>query len=110
MIRIRKADGNWSVRAGGAVLAETKNALELTEGDRDAVIYFPRSDIAMAFLDETDHRTQSPSKGEASYYSIQTKSTTIENAAWGFDSPADDITRLKDHLAFDPELVTVERV
>ena len=48
-IRIRKAEGTWTVRSGGAVLGETSNALELSEGDLDPVIYFPREDIAMAF-------------------------------------------------------------
>jgi uncharacterized protein (DUF427 family) len=32
-IKVRKASGTWSVRAGGAVLGETKNALELSEGE-----------------------------------------------------------------------------
>ena len=31
-IDIRKAIGTWVVRAGGAVLAESSNALELSEG------------------------------------------------------------------------------
>ena len=41
-IKILKSNGTWTVRAGGAVLAETRNALELREGDHDAVIYIPR--------------------------------------------------------------------
>ena len=36
-IKILKAKGIWTVRAGGAVIAETKNALELHEGDRDGL-------------------------------------------------------------------------
>ena len=47
-IKIRKAAGTWVVRAGGAVLAESHDALELTEGEMTPVIYFPRGDIAMA--------------------------------------------------------------
>lgn len=110
-IRIRKADGIWSVRAGGAVLAESKNALELTEGDYPAVIYFPRDDIAMAFLDETDHSTHCPHKGDASYFSIITKSQTLKNAAWSYENPNDDVARIKDHLAFYPsDTVTVEQI
>jgi len=31
-IKIRPATGTWVVRAAGAVLGESKNALELTEG------------------------------------------------------------------------------
>ena len=41
-ITITGAPGTWVVRAGGAVLGETKAALELVEGDYPAVMYFPR--------------------------------------------------------------------
>jgi uncharacterized protein (DUF427 family) len=50
-IRIRRADGTWVVRAGGAVLGESTNALELSESGYPPVIYFPRGDVAMAFLE-----------------------------------------------------------
>ena len=80
-IKIRKAAGTWVVRAGGAVLGESKNALELTEGDYPAVIYFPRDDIGMAFLDRSEQTSHCPFKGDATYYSIVTKSDIIKNAA-----------------------------
>ncbi len=110
-ITITRAPGNWVVRAGGAVLGETKAALELTEGDYPPVIYFPRADIAMAFLDSSDHASHCPWKGDASYFSIITKSKTIENAAWSYETPKDDVAQIKDHLAFYPsEEVAVELV
>ena len=110
-ITVTAAPGTWVVRAGGAVLGETKNALELVEGDYPPVIYFPRSDIAMAFLDASDHSTHCPWKGDASYFSIITKSKTIENAVWSYENPSDDVSRIKDHLAFyTGDEVTVERV
>ncbi|WP_375173581.1 DUF427 domain-containing protein [Pseudooceanicola sp.] len=110
-ITIRKAEGTWTVRAGGAVLGESRDALELIEGDYPAVIYFPRGDIAMAFLDRTDHSSHCPKKGDASYFSIVTKSTTLENAAWSYEEPSENVARIKDHLAFyATDFVTVERV
>lgn len=110
-ISIRKAEGNWVVRAGGAVLGETKNALELTEGDMSPVIYFPRGDIAMAFLDKSDKVTHCPQKGDATHYSIVTKSTTLENAAWSYEAPLDDVDQIKDHLAFyKSDKLAVERL
>ncbi len=110
-IKIRKADGTWVVRAGGAVLGESNDALELTEGDRPFVIYFPRGDIAMAFLDQTDHTTTCPHKGVASYFSIVTKSTTLSNAAWSYEDPKPEMARIKDHLAFyASDTITVEQV
>jgi uncharacterized protein (DUF427 family) len=110
-IKILKANGTWTVRAGGAVLAETKNALELREGDMNAVIYIPRGDIAMAFLDKTDKTTHCPHKGDATYYSVVTKSRTLQNVAWSYEDPSDQVAEIKGHLAFYnlPE-VTVEQI
>jgi uncharacterized protein (DUF427 family) len=99
-IKIRKADGTWVVRAGGAVIGESSDALELTEGEYPFVIYFPRDHIAMAFLEKTDHSTHCPYKGDASYYSIVTKNQTLKNVAWSYEAPHADVTRIKDHLAF----------
>lgn len=110
-ITIRKAEGTWTVRAGGAVLGESRDALELSEGDYPAVIYFPRGDIAMAFLDQTDHSSHCPKKGDATYFSIVTKSTTLENAAWSYEAPLEAVSRIAGHIAFyATDFVTVERV
>lgn len=108
-IKIRKAAGIWSVRAGGAVLGETKNALELSEGDHPAVIYFPRQDVAMAFLDKTAKTTHCPKKGTATYFSVVTKSTTLENSVWSYEDPLAEVEAIKDHLAFYvSDTVTIE--
>jgi len=110
-ITIRKADGIWTVRAGGAVLGESTDALELSEGDYPPVIYFPRSDIAMAFLDKTDKVTHCPHKGDASYFSVVTKSQTLENTVWSYETPKEGVARIKDHLAFyTSEGVAVEKL
>ena len=108
-IKIRKASGTWSVRAGGAVLGETKNALELSEGDYAPVIYFPRQDIAMAFLDQTEKSTHCRHKGDATYFSVVTKSTTLENSVWSYEAPIAGVEAIKDHLAFHiSDTITVE--
>ncbi|KUP93780.1 DUF427 domain-containing protein [Tritonibacter horizontis] len=110
-ITIRKAEGKWVVRSGGAVLGESSNALELLEDDRAPVIYFPRGDIAMAFLDQTDKTTHCPHKGDATYYSIVNKSSVSENAAWSYEAPLDAVADIKGHLAFEvQDSVKVEQV
>lgn len=86
-IKIHKAPGTWTVRAGGAVLVESANALELVEGGMPPVIYFPRSDIGMAFLEPSETRSHCPHKGDASYYSIQAKSGLIPDAGWSYENP-----------------------
>lgn len=109
-IEIEKANGTWVVRAGGAVLGESSRALLLNEAGYEPVVYFPRDDIATAFLDQSDKTTNCPHKGEASYYSIQTKSVTIPNAAWSYETPQDGVSEIAGHLAFDREQVAVEEL
>ncbi len=110
-ITITEAPGKWSVRSGGAILGESSNALELREGDLEPVIYFPRSDIAMAFLDRTDKVIHCPHKGDATHFSIVNKSSVTENAAWSFETPGKDMAGLKDYLAFYPvDSIKVEQI
>lgn len=110
-ITIKKATGTWAVRAGGAVLGESNDALELVEGSYAPVIYFPRGDIAMAFLDESDSTSHCPHKGDARYFSIVTKSRTLENAVWSYEEPRAGVSEIKDHLAFySSEDITVEQI
>lgn len=110
-IKITEATGTWSVRAGGAVLGETNNALEMREGDYDPVIYFPRDDIAMAFLDATDKTTHCPHKGDASYFSVVTKSRSLRDVAWSYEDPKEAVAAIKGHLAFYPmDEITVEEI
>ncbi len=110
-ITIRPVTGTYVVRAGGAVLGETKNALELTEIGHAPVIYFPRSDIAMAFFDTNDHTTHCPHKGDANHFNVITKSRTIENAAWSYENPLPDVAQIGTYLAFyTSDLLAVERI
>ncbi|WP_371036727.1 DUF427 domain-containing protein [Rhodosalinus sp. FB01] len=110
-IIIRPAQGKWSVRAGGAVLGESSAALELDEEGHAPVIYFPREDLAMAFLEPTERSSHCPHKGDASWFSIVTKSTTIPDAAWSYEAPLDGVSEIAGHVAFyESDVVTVERL
>ncbi|TNC52946.1 DUF427 domain-containing protein [Rubellimicrobium rubrum] len=109
-ITIRPSDGTWVVRAGGAVLAETAQALELRVGEYPAVVYVPREDVAMALFERSATRTTCPYKGEASYYSFVGKSATVKDAAWSYETPKDGVSSIAGHLAFYTNKVTLERV
>jgi uncharacterized protein (DUF427 family) len=109
-ITVRTADGTWSVRAGGAVLGESRRALELTEGDHPPVIYFPREDLGMAFLVPSDTVTTCPHKGEARHFTIAAKSGPIRDAAWSYETPHEQVARIAGHIAFYPDKATVEQL
>ena len=109
-IRIDPAGGCWVARAEGAVIAESRAALALTEGDHGAVIYFPRGDVAMAFLEPSVHTARCPHKGETAYFHIAGPAGTVADAAWSYESPLPGAAPIAEHVAFDPTLVTVERI
>lgn len=109
-ITITPASGTWVVRAGGAVLGESTHALSLVEGDYPEVIYVPRADIAMAFLDPSKTTTVCPHKGTASYFTIVAKSGPIADAAWSYETPLPAMSPIKNHIAFDTSKVAVEQV
>ncbi len=111
-ITITRAPGTWVIRAGGAVIGETTQALELIEGDYPPVIYFPREDVAMAFLERGTRVSHCPSKGDATHYSIVTKSRALPDTAWSYESPREGVERIAGHLAFytGTDDVTVEQL
>jgi uncharacterized protein (DUF427 family) len=109
-IRIRNAGGTWVIRAEGAVLGESRNALELTEGSYPPVIYVPRADLAMAMFERSARSSTCPWKGEAVYFSLVTGSGRLRDAAWSYEAPKSGVEAIAGHLAFYPGRVTVERL
>jgi uncharacterized protein (DUF427 family) len=109
-IRIRPAEGTWVVRTGDAVIAESRHALVLFEGDREPVIYFPRDDIGMAFLEPSDSRTTCPQKGEARYFSIHGTSQVLPDAAWSYENPTEQAAEIAGYIAFFSDRAAVEQL
>lgn len=109
-ISIRPAEGLWVIRAGGAVMGESEAALEMTEASYPPVIYFPRSDIAMAFLEKSPTTSTCPHKGLASYYSIVAQNGTIRDAIWSYETPLPEVAAIAGYLAFYANKVEIEQV
>ena len=109
-ITITEAEGKWVVRGGGAILGETQRALELKEEGHDPVTYFPREDVGMAFLERSSTQTRCPYKGDATYFSLQTKSMLVPDVAWSYESPLDGAEAIAGYLAFYPDKVAVEKI
>lgn len=105
---IAPARGVYAARAGGAVFAETSRALVLTEQGHDPVVYFPREDAGMEFLDPSDTRTTCPHKGVATHYHMAAKSGRIPDVAWSYETPVPGAEAIAGYVAFYPDKVTVE--
>jgi uncharacterized protein (DUF427 family) len=65
----------------------------------------------MAFLDKTDKVTTCPHRGDATHYSIVTKSTVLKDAAFSYENPSEGMEEIRGHLSFYPsDTVTVEKI
>ena len=90
------------VKLDGEVIADTRDAIELEESGHPAVYYFPRKDVKMERLVRSKHQTVCPFKGTASYYSL---ANGAENAVWTYERPYDEMSVIKERLAFYPDKV-----
>jgi uncharacterized protein (DUF427 family) len=93
------------VKAGGRVIADSRNALTLQESTYPAVQYIPLADVDSGVLERTDHETYCPYKGEAGYYSLNAGDVKGENSVWTYEKPYDAVAPIKDHVAFYPNVV-----
>jgi uncharacterized protein (DUF427 family) len=93
------------VRLRGRVVAETANALTLSEARYAPVQYIPRDDADMAAFIPTERRTCCPYKGEARYFTLSANGYTAENAAWSYEHPYPAVKEIAGYLAFYPDRV-----
>ncbi len=101
--RIVVAPAAGPVRAvcGPETIVDSKRALVMHETRLPPVFYFPREDVRMDLLAPSDHRTNCPFKGNASYWSIEVGGRRIENAVWSYEDPFDEALPVKGYLALD---------
>lgn len=94
-----------TVRHGERVLARTTSALLVDEQDHGLVFYLPQVDVDFELLAAIDHTSHCPFKGEASYWRLRSGD---EPVAWTYREPHPEVARLRSHVAFYQDRVTVD--
>ena len=56
-------------------------------------------------LTRTSHSTHCPFKGDASYFTLESRGRTAENSVWSYETPYDEVAVIKEYLAFYPDKV-----
>jgi uncharacterized protein (DUF427 family) len=101
-IATKPAGVRVQVKFNGEVIADSRDAIELKEGNYPTVYYIPRKDMQMHRLVRSSHQTYCPFKGTASYYSLK---NGPEDAVWSYEQPYEEMSVIKDRLAFYPDKV-----
>jgi uncharacterized protein (DUF427 family) len=107
-ITVEPAAARVTVRAGGAVVADTTSALRLREASYPPVYYVPIADVDQSLLKPTDSTTYCPYKGDAAYYSIVTSEGEIKDAIWFYDKPYPAVAQIAEHVAFYADRVEID--
>jgi uncharacterized protein (DUF427 family) len=103
-IATKPSGARVQVMLNGEVIADSRDAIVMEEGTYPPVYYFPRRDVKMDRLVRSSHRTHCPFKGDASYFSLK---NGPENAVWSYEAPYEEMSVIKDLLAFYPDKVDV---
>ena len=93
------------VTFNGEVIADSRDAIRLDESKYASVYYVPRKDVKMERLTRTTHSTHCPFKGVASYYTLSAGGRTAANAVWSYEEPYEEMSVIKERLAFYPDKV-----
>lgn len=87
-------------QVAGETVADSRNALMLSESGLQPVYYFPRDDVRLELFEPTERHTKCPIKGEASYYSIRVGDREVRNGAWYYPDPIEGAEPIADMIAF----------
>ncbi|MBH67186.1 MAG: hypothetical protein CMM58_02420 [Rhodospirillaceae bacterium] len=82
-------------RLDGVVVARSGDYIEVENS-----LYFPRSDVLMNFLVETQTRTRCPWRGIATYFDVAVSGRVISDAAWSYEKPKIKARRIQNYIAF----------
>ena len=85
---------------GGETVADSRRVKLMHEAGLLPVYYFPEEDARRDLLEESDHTTHCPFKGDASYWSVRVGDRVAENAVWGYPEPIEGAPHIAGYLAY----------
>lgn len=96
-----------TVKYRGETILESEDGLILKEVGKsvyDPVFYFPKQDLLVDLLPEDSRSSHCPIKGDAKYWNLD--QATDNYFAWSYEEPLPMSSKIKGHIAFNPEYVT----
>ena len=85
----------------GHALFDTTRGKLLHESNILPVFYLPTEELHEDYLEESDHTTHCPFKGDASYWSLRVGDRLIENAVWHYPQPLGAASWLDGYCSVD---------
>ena len=99
---LRRLDLKIEVKYDGAVLANSREALCVSETASPPVFYISFANVVFDLLCKAPGSSFCEWKGKASYWGIKSNLNRSDSVAWSYEEPLQSYEKLKDHLAFYP--------
>lgn len=99
-VRIEPSNAFIEVKVGERVVAQTDQAVQVSETKHRPVWYLPADSVDAALITPTETQTYCPFKGHAAYWQITTNDRVIEDAMWSYQHPYDECLPLKGWVSF----------
>lgn len=96
------------VRAGGTLLADTRNPVGLFETGLPTRWYLPAGDVDTDRLARSETTTACPYKGVATYYSVADLGDAGRDLVWCYADPHPEVEAIRDRLCLAQEADGVE--
>ncbi len=86
----------------GTVLADSDSTV-VVEGNH----YFPPATVRWEHLQPSETTSRCPWKGKASWFHVRAGTTGVDDGAWTYRRPWLFARRIRDHVAFGPDVAVV---
>ncbi len=107
VITLSPIAGQLRIRADGDEIGRSNDGIELNESGYEPVIYLPVNAFQPDTLVQSSRTSNCPFKGTASYWHVVSASGVIENAAWSYEEPYDEMSAIAGRIAFYRDKVEI---
>lgn len=99
-------EGVGRVFVGDVLVAESRSCVLVRESDHRDQLYLPMDDVTVPLL-ASDTVTTCPFKGLASHWSVEVGGERVDDVAWSYPEPMDEVASLAPLVAFYAHRVDV---
>jgi uncharacterized protein (DUF427 family) len=85
---------------GDTLLAESRAVVILYEPGYPPRYYFPRLNVKMTLLEETEKVTSCPHKGRAEYYRLKSTDGVQKEIAWSYRAANLNVAEISGYISF----------
>ena len=104
-IETLRSNRHVEVYAAAGKVADSSSSVLLIEPGHPLRYYIPKMDVRMDLLRPTPTESRCPYKGKANYYSVETESGLLEDAAWCYKYPTTETAAVAGMVCFFNERV-----